>query len=90
MRIRYFATIREFTREQERDWTTPAATVRELLATLATRYGERFRAAVLDKGELSPIVIVLVNGQDVRHQRGIDTPLRPDDTISIFPMVAGG
>lgn len=90
MRIRYFATIREYTHELEREWTAPAATVRELLGALAARYGDRFGRAVLDRGELSPIVIVLVNGQDVRHQAGIETALRPDDIVSIFPMVAGG
>jgi molybdopterin converting factor small subunit len=31
-----------------------------------------------------------VNGRNVHFTGGLDTPLSPDDQVSIFPMVAGG
>lgn len=44
----------------------------------------------MDGDELGKSIIILINGRDCRHQAGIETPLHVDDTISIFPMVAGG
>ncbi len=91
MNIRYFATIRDYTHEMQCDWRQPAATLRELLAALSARYGNPFARAVVDEdGDLGPHIIILINGRDARHQGGIDAPLKPDDTVSIFPMVAGG
>jgi molybdopterin synthase sulfur carrier subunit len=35
-------------------------------------------------------VIIMVNGRDYRHLQGLDTPLHPDDTVTLFPPIAGG
>jgi molybdopterin synthase sulfur carrier subunit len=62
----------------------------ELLEQLCDKYGRTFRVAVFDGEELSPFVILLVNGRNVRHTGGLDTPLSSTDVVSVFPMVAGG
>lgn len=90
MEIKYFADVRDLTGHNSLTWRTSCATLGELLRALAGRYGSRFEARVFEHQRLSPTIIVLVNGRDVRHLGGLDTPVRPDDTISIFPMVAGG
>ena len=41
-------------------------------------------------GELRRFVNVYVNGEDVRFQQGLQTPLEPGDEVSIVPAVAGG
>jgi molybdopterin synthase sulfur carrier subunit len=41
-------------------------------------------------GELRRFVNVYVNGEDVRFQQGLQTPLKPGDEVSIVPAVAGG
>ncbi len=41
-------------------------------------------------GELRRFVNVYVNGEDVRFQAGLETPLKPGDEVSIVPAVAGG
>ena len=61
-----------------------------ILEALAGRYGAAFRRAVFEGERLSPIAIILVNGRNVHFTGGLDTPLAPDDQVSIFPMVAGG
>ena len=43
-----------------------------------------------DGDKLGAWVILLVNGHDLRHLQGLETPLRPEDVVSIFPPVAGG
>ena len=43
-----------------------------------------------ETGQLRRFVNVYVNGEDVRFQRGLQTPLAAGDEISIVPAVAGG
>jgi molybdopterin synthase sulfur carrier subunit len=90
MEIKYFADVRDLTGHNSVTWNVPASTLDELLHALAGRYGYRFAARMFEGLALSPTIIILVNGRDVRHLDGLETPLHADDTISIFPMVAGG
>jgi molybdopterin synthase sulfur carrier subunit len=93
MTVKYFATIRSYTGETARRIDGAPSDLRELLTQLAQRYGAPFRRAVFADGEdgrLHDQIIILVNGRNVRHLQQLDTPLAPDDEVSIFPMVAGG
>ena len=64
--------------------------LRELLASLAARYGTGFRRAVFSGDQLNGEIIILVNGRNVLHLQKLDTPLTASDEVSVFPMVAGG
>ena len=90
MTVKYFATIRTYTGETERRLDDAPADLRELLTALAARYGASFRRAVFSEAGLGAAIIILVNGRNVLYLQGLDTPLRADDEVSIFPMVAGG
>jgi molybdopterin synthase sulfur carrier subunit len=89
MQVLYFATLRDIAGKKEERWDPPAATVGELLRGLVARYGPQFERWLLDKGDLK-LAIVLVNGRDVRDLQRLDTPLAPNDTVTLFPPVAGG
>jgi len=91
MRVKFFAYIRDYTGCKETE-VPPAATVGELVRSLAAAYGPVFRDKVLAPGgqALSPEIIILVNGRHVVHLGGFEAPLKPEDTVQIFPMVAGG
>ncbi len=43
-----------------------------------------------EAGQLRRFVNVYVNGEDVRFQQGLQTPLNGGDEVSIVPAVAGG
>jgi molybdopterin synthase sulfur carrier subunit len=90
MTVKYFATIRTYTGETERHIDDAPAGLRELLTSLAARYGTAFRRAVFSGDRLGGEIIILVNGRNVLYLEGLDTPLAADDEVSIFPMVAGG
>lgn len=90
MKILYFATLRDITRKSEEEWTQPAATLRDVMQVLVSRYGREFERWVVKDRELSGLAVILVNGSDARHSGGLDTPLKPDAEIAMFPPVAGG
>ena len=91
MIIRYFAMLRDITHQGEQVWKQPTETVGDLLCTLCDRYGPEFRRWIVDEnGEFGGLSIVLVNGVDTRSLQGMDTQLKPEDIIAIFPPVAGG
>ena len=90
MVVRFFASIRNITGVKEVEWGEPALTLGDLLRLLSDRYGAEFRRWVLDGEELGGSVMVVVNGNDARHQAGLATPLVETDVISILPIMAGG
>lgn len=90
MVVRFFASIRTLTREKEFVCDQPAPTLGDLLRLLSDRYGPEFRRWVLEGEELGGSVMVVVNGNDARHQAGLATMLAPTDVVSILPIMAGG
>ena len=79
MMVQYFALLRDVTGKKEEDWRQPEATLGDLLHVWWRSYGPAFDRWVLRDGDLWTCVIILVNGQDVRHLQRLATPLGPDD-----------
>ena len=68
----------------------PGTTVREVLANLGTVY-PGVGAQVLDEaGHVRAYINIFVNGNEMRTLRGEDTPVGPQDEVSIIPAMAGG
>jgi molybdopterin synthase sulfur carrier subunit len=87
--VRYFADIRTLAGTVEEEHAA-VPTVRHLLAALAAEKGPAFENRVFPGGRLSDTMIILVNGRNILHLNGVQTPLEPDDVVAVFPMVAGG
>ncbi|HXF71303.1 MAG TPA: MoaD/ThiS family protein [Actinomycetota bacterium] len=66
-----------------------AATVREALAQVA-RDHPAFAREVLPGGDLAEAYLVFLGEEDVRALRGLDTPVRPGDRITILVAMSGG
>ena len=73
----------------ERSVEVDAATVREALDTLVTRF-PALRARVLEGDGVPSFLNVFVDGEDVRLLDGLDTPAKETSTILLLPAVAGG
>ena len=87
--VRFSSALERVT--DERTTTVDAATVGEAIDELAERYGDDFSEQLLDDdGELRRFVNLYVNGDDVRHGEGLDTPIDEDDEVSVLPAVSGG
>jgi MoaD family protein len=90
MRVELYATLRLAAKESGFEMDPPGD-VRALFDELASRYGENFLEGLKSaEGELSTGVIVLVNGVNIHSLAGLDTELKPQDTVAIFPPIGGG
>ncbi|RLG84795.1 MAG: molybdopterin synthase sulfur carrier subunit [Thermoprotei archaeon] len=61
------------------------ATLRSLVETLPD-----LREAVTQGGELREGVMIMVNGIHAQLLKGLETPLRNGDEVSVFPPGGGG
>jgi molybdopterin synthase sulfur carrier subunit len=91
MQIRYFATYRNITGRRTQDVAAPVD-VLALLRQVSDEYGDELRSWLLapDGAEKGQNAIVLVNGRHIEHLDGVRTKLVESDTVSLFPLVAGG
>lgn len=88
MRVSFHATVRDAAGTSETE--IEASTLAELMSSLEKRFGKKLRDMLVKDGKLRDDVVILVNGQNVSHSKGLETRLRPDDDIAIFPPVSGG
>lgn len=65
------------------------ATVGELVAALVERHGDAFREALLwTDGSPLPNAVILLDGKNVLHHGGMDTPIERDGSAHIVLMTA--
>lgn len=65
-------------------------TVGELLADLTKKHSGLKAHLYNDQGKLRSFVNVYLNDEDIRYLEKEKTAVKPGDTISIIPSVAGG
>ena len=68
----------------------PAGSVDEVLRELTSRYPDLRQQLFSDDGKLRRFVNLYVNDEDIRYLQNENTPVGPNDTLSIIPSVAGG
>lgn len=67
----------------------PNETVEDALEALFEVHPE-LQDRVLENGELVDHLNVLVDGEDITNQDGIETTVRDVDELALFPPVSGG
>jgi sulfur-carrier protein len=60
------------------------------LDSLLQKYPSLKKQLYTDEGRLRSFVNVYVNDEDIRYLQKDDTAVKPGDTISIVPSIAGG
>src|SRR5688572_16916714 len=81
--------LRPFTDKKE-SVEVSGGTVGELLADLTTKYDGLRKHLYADDGRLRNFVNVYLNDEDIRYLQREQTPVKPGDSLSIVPSVAGG
>ncbi len=93
MKVKFYATFREIIGRKEVE-VHGVKTVRELIDHLAEKYSPDIKKQLLETprvDERKPIDgMVLVNGHNVLHLKGLETELHDGDEIHIFPPAGGG
>ena len=91
MRVSFYATLRPIVGERTVELALPdGISVQDLVEELARRW-PALREHLFDEGGgLSRRVNLLVGGRNVRWLDGLETRLRTDQVIDVFPPVAGG
>src|SRR6266545_2848952 len=81
--------LRPFTDKQE-SVDVNGGTVGELLADLTKKYEGLRKHLYAEDGRLRNFVNIYLNDEDIRYLQREKTPVKPGDSLSIVPSVAGG
>ena len=92
MKVNYYATLREIVGQKTIDFDIPpGSTIGFLVQRMVSQFPELGRALVNADGELLGHVHVFVNGRDVPYlENQMETVLKEEDVVSVFPAVGGG
>lgn len=89
MKVKFFASIREYTKTKEIE-ADFCPTLYELLIHLCSIFGSSFSRKIFNGDKISDEIIIMINGRNIVYLQGINTVLSMEDEISIFPVIAGG
>lgn len=92
MEVNFYATLRDIVGQKTVDIAIPEnATIRELVDTIVERYPLLRDKLLNEENNLWGYVHVFINGRDAPFlEDEMQTVIKPDDTISVFPAVGGG
>jgi LAO/AO transport system kinase len=92
VQVDFYATLRLVVGKKTVDFSLPeGATVRDLLDAVVQRFPPLGEKLLNEAGRLSRHVNVFIDGRGAPYlENGLDTVLRADQKVDIFPAVAGG
>jgi molybdopterin converting factor small subunit len=66
------------------------ATVGEAIANLGRQFPDMKAKLQAENGQLSGLVGVYVDGENISYRQGLDTPLTEGNELMLLPAAAGG
>src|SRR5262245_32042760 len=67
-----------------------ASTANEALQELTSEFPELRKHLYADEKSLRNFINVYVGDEDIRHLNGLETPIKPGESVLIVPSIAGG
>lgn len=91
MQVKLYASLRQAagTKMVEVD-VHLGTTIRDVLNELTHTHPVLVKFIWTDQGELSEHAHVFINSENISHLAGLETELKPEDHVDIFPPVVGG
>ena len=90
VKVKFLARFRDITGERSVD-IEHIGSIADLMNTLTEKYGNEFKDALFDKeGNLRDYMKIIVNGEDVESNGGLESEVENDDEVVIFQTIAGG
>lgn len=91
MQVKLYASLRQAAGTKMMDVDVHSGTtIHDVLVEVTQCYPVLEKFIWKDQGELSELVHVFLNGENIRHLAGLDTALKPEDHVDIFPPLVGG
>jgi molybdopterin synthase sulfur carrier subunit len=91
MQVKLYASLRQAAgiKMMEID-TLPGATIRDVLLEVTHRQPILEKFIWDSEGGLSEHAHVFINGENIHHLDGLDSALKTEDHVDIFPPLVGG
>jgi molybdopterin synthase sulfur carrier subunit len=86
----FYGYIQRLTGVKELEYKGSAKNINELIEELSVMYGKEFRNYVFDSSGIKKGLIILVNGKNIYHLNGTETPIVSRDQVQILPVAVGG
>jgi len=92
MKVNFYATLRNVVKQKSVDFDLPpGATVHQLLDEMLNQFPALRHELLDEKGNMFAHVHIFVNGRDAPFlEKALDTEIKPEDVIGVFPAVGGG
>lgn len=89
VKVRIPTPLRKLTKGQG-EVSVTGADIASLIESLEQSYPGVKDRLCDEHGALRRFVNVYINEEDIRFHQGLNTPVKPDDEVSIIPAIAGG
>jgi molybdopterin synthase sulfur carrier subunit len=91
MQVKLYASLRQAAGTKMMDVDVqPGSTIQDVLLEVTCRFPVIEKNIWKERGELTEFAHVFINGENIRHLAGLETTLKPDDHVDIFPPLVGG
>lgn len=88
--VNFFTTLRIFLNLKQVKIATPRLSIADLLTQCETQISRPFIHKLLENEKIIPGTMILVNGQNILHLRGVETIVNDGDEVALFPPGGGG
>ena len=65
-------------------------TVGTVLLSLKSSHPDIYKTICDEKGQMKQSLTVLVNGENIRYRKGLESELNDGDEVYIIPLITGG
>jgi sulfur-carrier protein len=91
MQVKLYASLRQAagTKMLEVEFH-PGISIQDVLIEVTNRFPVIEKQIWKSQGELTDYVHVFINGENIRHLSGLDSQLKLEDHVDIFPPIVGG
>lgn len=91
IRFKTFGPLRRVIGEREVSLEVPdASTISSVIERIIDRWGSHAEELIMDNGQVSGNLIIMLNMKDVFTLDGLNTTIQPNDEVTILPHVQGG
>ena len=75
---------------KDRTVEVDGSTLAECINNLEEKFNGIKKRLINDEGEINKFINFYINGDDVRHSKGLETEIGHGSSIDIVPAMAGG